>query len=61
MKQNSNLQVPCPICQRQVQWNDKFPFRPFCSERCQLIDIGAWSSESYRIDGQHDESGDDVF
>ena len=39
----------CPTCQRPVQWNDSFPFKPFCSERCKLIDLGAWASEQYGI------------
>lgn len=39
----------CPTCQRPVQWNERFPFKPFCSERCKLIDLGAWASEQYGI------------
>ena len=38
----------CPICRVLVPW-DGNAFRPFCSERCQLIDLGGWSSERYRI------------
>jgi endogenous inhibitor of DNA gyrase (YacG/DUF329 family) len=30
-------------------WAPESPYRPFCSERCKLIDLGAWASESYRI------------
>jgi len=30
-------------------WEPESPYRPFCSERCKLIDLGAWASESYRI------------
>jgi hypothetical protein len=37
----------CPICQKAVQPTD--PFMPFCSERCKLIDLGAWASERYVI------------
>lgn len=44
-----NLSVNCPTCSAQVEWSDAFPERPFCSERCRLIDLGAWSDESYRI------------
>ena len=36
--------VPCPTCGRDVEWTADFPFRPFCSERCKLIDLGAWAS-----------------
>ena len=38
----------CPHCTRQVMWPDT-PTYPFCSERCQLIDLGAWASGAYRI------------
>jgi endogenous inhibitor of DNA gyrase (YacG/DUF329 family) len=34
-----------------VEWNEKSPFRPFCSERCRLIDLGAWAGEDHRIPG----------
>lgn len=39
--------LPCPICRKPVDWETS-PHRPFCSKRCQLMDLGAWSSESYR-------------
>jgi len=38
----------CPICHREVLWAGN-AFRPFCSERCQLIDLDHWLSERYRI------------
>ena len=39
---------PCPTCRQPVNW-DESEFRPFCSERCQLIDLGRWASEEYRV------------
>ncbi len=42
----------CPTCRREIQWSDQFPFRPFCSERCRLIDLGAWLSEGHAIPGE---------
>lgn len=42
--------VKCPTCRKEVQWENN-PLRPFCSERCQLIDLGAWTEERYRIPG----------
>ncbi|STZ55827.1 DNA gyrase inhibitor YacG [Moraxella lacunata] len=39
---------PCPQCQKPTSWSDN-PNRPFCSERCKLIDLGAWADESYRV------------
>jgi hypothetical protein len=41
--------VACPTCGAAVVWNNDSRFRPFCSERCRLIDLGAWASESYRV------------
>jgi endogenous inhibitor of DNA gyrase (YacG/DUF329 family) len=43
-------QMPsCPTCKRPVEWSPAFPWRPFCSERCKLIDLGAWASERHAI------------
>lgn len=44
--------VKCPTCGKQVEWNTANTFRPFCSERCKLIDLGAWADESHRIAGE---------
>ena len=43
--------VHCPTCGGDVEWIDAFPFRPFCSERCRLIDLGAWADERHVIPG----------
>jgi len=43
--------VRCPICRAEVSWEGN-PHRPFCSERCRLIDLGAWSEGRYRIPGE---------
>jgi endogenous inhibitor of DNA gyrase (YacG/DUF329 family) len=40
--------VKCPACRSDAIWEGN-PHRPFCSERCQLIDLGAWTTERYRI------------
>ena len=44
--------VKCPTCQVQVFWNTQSPHRPFCSKRCQLIDLGEWSEENNKISSQ---------
>lgn len=41
--------VKCPTCQKEVEWSEKSLFRPFCSKRCQLIDLGEWAAEEHRI------------
>ncbi|BDM65907.1 DNA gyrase inhibitor YacG [Shewanella sp. NFH-SH190041] len=43
------LTVKCPTCDSKVEWKPENKFRPFCSERCKLIDLGEWASESYAI------------
>ena len=48
--------VACPNCGERVKWTAKNAFRPFCSERCKLIDLGEWASERYVIPGDEDES-----
>jgi hypothetical protein len=40
--------VRCPGCGRETPYEEN-PFRPFCSERCKLIDLGKWASEGYRV------------
>ena len=50
--------VACPTCRRSVPWRPENPFRPFCSERCRLIDLGAWAEGERYIPGDGDwESG----
>ena len=58
--------VKCPTCEKPVEWSENSPYRPFCSERCKLIDLGAWASEQNRIPSEtpadfaeHDGSEDD--
>ncbi|WP_392560637.1 DNA gyrase inhibitor YacG [Orbus mooreae] len=43
------LIVNCPTCQKMIEWDEKNPYRPFCSKRCQLIDLGEWANETHRI------------
>jgi uncharacterized protein len=41
--------VTCPTCGKPVEWTAASNWRPFCSERCKLIDLGAWADERYRV------------
>ena len=41
--------VRCPTCQGPSVWSAENPYKPFCSERCRLIDLGAWANEEYRV------------
>ena len=49
----SNLQkIACPTCHKRNTWRPENAFRPFCSERCKLIDLGEWASETRKIPGE---------
>ena len=41
--------VPCPTCGKAVAWSTENRWRPFCGERCKLIDLGQWATEKYRV------------
>ena len=41
--------VGCPRCAAPVRWGPESPYRPFCSERCKMVDLGAWANEEYRV------------
>lgn len=49
------LKVACPTCGKKMAWSTANPWRPFCSQRCRMIDLGEWLSENNRIEG------DDAF
>lgn len=53
--------VTCPTCGKKVAWSDKNPYRPFCSERCKQIDLGAWAEEKYKVPATdpQEEQGDE--
>jgi endogenous inhibitor of DNA gyrase (YacG/DUF329 family) len=48
MKSSARI-VACPHCGKTVEWTAAAKWRPFCSERCKLIDLGAWATERYRV------------
>ncbi len=49
---NNLTKIRCPLCRKETVLQEN-PFRPFCSDRCKLIDMGAWVSEEYRIPGDN--------
>lgn len=53
--------VPCPTCGEESVFAPNNPHRPFCSERCRLLDLGAWAEGRHHIPGEPaalPESGD---
>lgn len=61
------LLIKCPTCTKEHDYYLSKPWSPFCSERCRLIDLGAWASETHRIKGESlppsesDSSGRDEY
>lgn len=51
--------VTCPTCGASVNWTPENRWKPFCSERCKLIDLGHWADEKYRLPAESppDENG----
>jgi endogenous inhibitor of DNA gyrase (YacG/DUF329 family) len=40
--------MKCPTCNKETEYTGN-PYRPFCSERCKLLDLGKWAAEGYRL------------
>ena len=55
------MRIRCPTCHREEDVPDQFQWRPFCSRRCKIIDLGNWLDEVYRVSGPEvpDASDDD--
>jgi len=53
--------VKCPTCRRPVEWSAASAYRPFCSDRCRLIDLGAWLSEQRKIPEESGVEGEDLL
>jgi len=51
MSQDETPVVNCPTCGKSVLWNESSRYRPFCSDRCKLIDLGEWAAEEKVIQG----------
>lgn len=50
------MKVKCPTCEKEIEYSKDNPYRPFCSERCKLIDLGEWASGEHYIAGEPDWS-----
>lgn len=51
--------VRCPHCGESSEYSPRSSFRPFCSERCRLIDLGEWAEGSYKVPVAPDEMTQD--
>ncbi len=52
MNEDEPVAVNCPTCGKLVEWIQGNPCRPFCGERCRLVDLGEWAAERYRVPGE---------
>jgi len=46
------MRIKCPECGRLAEWSRDNPFRPFCSERCKMVDLGEWATGNRYIPGE---------
>ena len=51
---NNQAKIACPTCGKSNTWRTENTFRPFCSDRCKLIDLGEWASETRKIPSGQD-------
>ena len=51
--------VACPRCGAPTPYAPENKWRPFCGERCKMIDLGAWATESYRVEAEESQHGDE--
>ena len=54
------LTVNCPQCQQPAEFSPANRWRPFCSQRCRMIDLGAWANDKYVVPGRPIEGDDDL-
>ncbi|GAA0314370.1 DNA gyrase inhibitor YacG [Psychrobacter aestuarii] len=55
----SPKRYPCPQCGTLTAWQDN-PYKPFCSKRCKLLDLGAWADEQYSLPTESDPFSDEL-
>jgi endogenous inhibitor of DNA gyrase (YacG/DUF329 family) len=50
---SAERRVPCPTCREPALYGPSNPWRPFCSERCRSVDLGAWATERFRVPAEN--------
>jgi hypothetical protein len=53
------MRIICPTCGEKTTWEEN-PWRPFCSDRCKLVDLGRWASGDYKIPVEETGTDDEV-
>ena len=60
MTPGSDRTVPCPSCGQPAALAESNRWRPFCSEFCRGVDLGAWASERFRVPAEAPTQGEDA-
>ena len=55
LRMNIKQPLLCPTCSQTIYWTDEYAHKPFCSERCRLIDLGHWVEERYKFETEETE------
>ena len=53
--------VRCPSCSEPALYSPENPYRPFCSKRCKTQDLGAWASESFRVEVAEEDGAEQPY
>lgn len=53
------MKITCPTCKKKTDYDLENDFRPFCSNKCKLIDLGSWAAEEFSIPGSSIQGEDD--
>ena len=61
MSKKDSKKYQCPQCGTEILWSEEFPYRPFCSERCKMMDFGDWANENNKIPSELIENPDDFI
>ena len=60
MSEHDTRTVPCPNCRQPAVYAERNRWRPFCSERCRMADLGAWASERFRVPAETPPGDEDL-
>ena len=52
--------VNCPQCGSVTEYSEKNLHRPFCSERCKMIDLGDWAEEKFSVPSEEIPDEEDI-
>lgn len=59
-KENKVTKVKCPTCREITEYSTENQFRPFCSERCKLIDLGDWAEEKFSLKAEEQPTPEEM-